>query len=259
MRRSKDPLKGLVALCLSLSLILLPSGVAWAEATGSIVGWGDRVVLEPSAFEDIVALAAGGEHSLGLRKDGSVPVRLLSFTAERHASDAVIEWDVSDAVDHAGFHVYRLGSDGERVKLTKTLLTGQQQYQFVDATPPPVQVEYWLAELSRAGTVSWYGPARLLPAEPLATTRPVQASPNPARAEVTIRFSTATAGQVTIDVFDLSGRLVQSAPETVYDPGEHAWQWDGRDQTGAPVRAGLYFFVVRTGEGTQSGKIAIVR
>ena len=60
-------------------------------------------------------------------------------------------------------------------------------------------------------------------------------------------------------VFDLSGRLVRSAPKAAYDSGEHAWQWDGRDQTGAPVRAGLYFFVVRTGESTQSGKIAIVR
>ena len=203
------------------------------------MGWGSQVVLEPSALEDLVAVAGGTYHRLGLKADGSVPVRLLSFTAERHGSDAVIEWQVIDAVDHAGFHVYRQASDGNRVRLTKTLLTGQSRYQFVDATPPPTQVEYWLAELNRAGTMSGYGPARLLPAGVAVGMRPVQASPNPARAEVTIRFSTATAGPVAIEVFDLSGRLVRSASEAAYDPGEHAWQWDGRDQTGTPVRAGL--------------------
>jgi hypothetical protein len=213
----------------------------------------------PAPNSGFVAVAGGGYHSLGLKKDNLVPVRLLSFTAERHGSDALIEWRVSDAVDHAGFHVYRQASDGDRVKLTQALLSGQSHYKFVDATAPLTEVEYWLAELSRAGTMSWYGPARLLPAGVAVGMRPVQASPNPARAEVSIRFSTAIAGQVAIEVFDLSGRLVRSAPETAFDPGEHTWQWDGRDQTGALVRAGLYFFVVRTGEDTQSGKIAIVR
>ncbi len=39
---------------------------------GAIVGWGGQVVVPPSALTDLVAVAAGAGHSLGLKADGSV-------------------------------------------------------------------------------------------------------------------------------------------------------------------------------------------
>jgi hypothetical protein len=232
------------------------------KSDGTIVAWGWNVYAQgnvPAPNADFVAIAAGGNSSLGIKNGGVVPVRLLSFIAARHGSDAWIEWQVGEAVDHAGFHLYRQGLDGDRVKLTTSLLSGQSRYRFVDAAPPSTKTEYWLAELSRTGGTSWYGPASLPPSEGAAKPRPVRASPNPSRAGVDIQFSTAAAGPVSIEILDLSGRRLRRAPESSYDPGEHVWAWDGRDQTGTAVPPGLYFFVVRTGDDRQSGKIAITR
>jgi hypothetical protein len=83
--------------------------------------------------------------------------------------------------------------------------------------------------------------------------------PNPSRAGASIAFQTAAEGLVAIHVFDIAGRLVRTAPEILYPPGENIWRWDGRDDNGFGVKAGIYFFLVRTGVDTQSGKIAIVR
>ncbi|MCK4343508.1 MAG: hypothetical protein KAY37_17480, partial [Phycisphaerae bacterium] len=51
---------------------LLTAGMGWADyPDGSIVGWGGQVFgVDLSA--DFVAVAGGGNHSLGLKADGSI-------------------------------------------------------------------------------------------------------------------------------------------------------------------------------------------
>ncbi len=60
----------LVAVC--LGALVLGTGVASGQSTDFIVGWGSMVVVEPSALEDLVAVAGGAYHSLGLTSDGTV-------------------------------------------------------------------------------------------------------------------------------------------------------------------------------------------
>ncbi|MCK4681153.1 hypothetical protein KAT82_08490, partial [bacterium] len=60
----------LVAVC--LGALVLGTGVASGQSTDFIVGWGSMVVVEPSALEDLVAVAGGAYHSLGLKSGGSI-------------------------------------------------------------------------------------------------------------------------------------------------------------------------------------------
>ncbi|MCK5597529.1 MAG: hypothetical protein KAJ04_08790, partial [Candidatus Eisenbacteria sp.] len=50
-----------------LAALVLGTGVASGQSSGFIVGWGSQVVVEQSALEDLVAVAAGRGHSLGLK------------------------------------------------------------------------------------------------------------------------------------------------------------------------------------------------
>ena len=59
------------ALLILLGNALYPS-TALGLPTGSIVGWGSQVVVEPSVLEDLVAIVGGGLHSLGLKADGTI-------------------------------------------------------------------------------------------------------------------------------------------------------------------------------------------
>ncbi len=54
-----------------VAVVLCGMGTATAQ-DGAIVGWGRQVVLAQSELADLVAVAAGSCHNLGLKADGSI-------------------------------------------------------------------------------------------------------------------------------------------------------------------------------------------
>lgn len=75
------------------------------------------------------------------------------------------------------------------------------------------------------------------------TSFAVVASPNPSRGDVALRISGAPAPGVFAEVHDLAGRRVRFLPRSAFRTG--AGTWDGRDETGRRVPAGLYLVRVR--------------
>lgn len=67
------------------------------------------------------------------------------------------------------------------------------------------------------------------------------ASPNPARGRATLSFSLPRDGDVELEVYDLTGARVRTVHRGALGAGSHTIAWDGRDASGAPVRAGTYF------------------
>jgi hypothetical protein len=70
-------------------------------------------------------------------------------------------------------------------------------------------------------------------------------SPSPSRGSIAqLAFRLARREVVTVQLFDVRGRLVALRPSQTYDPGEHAVQWD----TGSHP-AGMYFLRLQTQRG----------
>jgi photosystem II stability/assembly factor-like uncharacterized protein len=66
--------------------------------------------------------------------------------------------------------------------------------------------------------------------------------PNPFNPETDIRYELPYNGNVTLAVFDLTGRrvaLLESGPKAA---GRHLVRWNGRDGTGNRVSSGIYFY-----------------
>ncbi|MDZ7370787.1 MAG: VIT domain-containing protein [candidate division KSB1 bacterium] len=64
--------------------------------------------------------------------------------------------------------------------------------------------------------------------------------PNPFNPSTTLRFELPGDGYVTVRIYDLTGRLVRTVFAGVAAAGEHALLWDGCDDEGLPVAAGVY-------------------
>ena len=78
-------------------------------------------------------------------------------------------------------------------------------------------------------------------------------SPNPARGELRLRFSTARHGPARVGVFDVTGRLVRPVIDSVLDPGSYSVALDvGR------IPAGVYFVRLWTPETTLHEKVAVM-
>lgn len=84
------------------------------------------------------------------------------------------------------------------------------------------------------------GAARI-PAQPIATPAVYTARPNPFGATTEIPFVMPSAGRVSIRVFDVSGRLVRTLVDGERAAGVGRATWDGRDASGRPLPAGIYF------------------
>jgi hypothetical protein len=189
-----------------------------------------------------------------------VPVRLLSFSAERVGADAVLRWVVSDAIDHAGFHVHRRDPGKERIRLTETLLADGPEYEFRDTEAPPGPAEYWLEEVSRAGARDWHGPARLAPSATLPTRFLVgMAAPNPFQSRMSISYALPESRPVRVSVYDLQGRRVRMLADQVQGPGEFSLEWRGDADSGVEVGTGLYLIRVEAGPEALTRKVLFVR
>ncbi len=66
------------------------------------------------------------------------------------------------------------------------------------------------------------------------------AFPNPFERSTTVVLSLGTAGQAQVGVFDVAGRHVRTLHAGVMSAGQHSIVWDGRDDSGQRLEAGVY-------------------
>jgi flagellar hook assembly protein FlgD len=65
-----------------------------------------------------------------------------------------------------------------------------------------------------------------------------------------LRFRLARSAQIRLEVFDPAGRRVRTVWDGDLGVGEHELRWDGSNDAGAAVSAGLYFQRFR-GDGVE--------
>ncbi|NNF06366.1 MAG: T9SS type A sorting domain-containing protein [Candidatus Eisenbacteria bacterium] len=79
--------------------------------------------------------------------------------------------------------------------------------------------------------------------------------PNPTGGASTITFSLETADDVSLDVFDISGRKVRTLTEGRRGSGSHVVRWNGTNERGQRVGSGVFFARLKVGEGETVQKI----
>ncbi len=88
-------------------------------------------------------------------------------------------------------------------------------------------------------------------------TLALRAEPNPFAGAIRIALLAPQAGVARVEVFDLAGRRVRTIHRGPVEAGVRSLAWDGRDDEGAPVRAGLY--LCRAELGAERAVVAIVK
>ncbi len=81
--------------------------------------------------------------------------------------------------------------------------------------------------------------------------------PSPARLDLTMRFSLASGGPVTVDLFGPDGRLVERVLDRTLAAGEHRVRWEAAGEEG--LVSGVYFVRLTTPEGVREKRVAVVR
>lgn len=100
---------------------------------------------------------------------------------------------------------------------------------------------------------------------PLGVTTPIgepialAATPNPTSGPVTLRFSVPVECAVRLEIVDVTGRRVARLVDHPLAAGTHVARWDGRDDGGRVLPAGVYLARLRTPTLAATARIARVR
>jgi hypothetical protein len=83
--------------------------------------------------------------------------------------------------------------------------------------------------------------------------------PNPFNPKTTIRFALAADEYVHLNVYDLGGRLVKTLIDEPMKADNHEVVWDGKDNDGARVASGVYFYKLVAGDFNATEKMVMLK
>ncbi len=86
-----------------------------------------------------------------------------------------------------------------------------------------------------------------------------QNTPNPFGLQTAVTFSLRKSGDVVLAIYNIQGRLIRTLAEGPHSAGDHEVTWDGKDDLGADVAAGMYLYRLAIGEFEEARKMILVR
>ena len=87
--------------------------------------------------------------------------------------------------------------------------------------------------------------------------------PNPFNPTTTIEYNVESSGFVTLNVYDVVGRLVRTLVNNQYtaagNTSGYKVMWDGLDNRGNQVSAGLYIYRLQSGTMATTNKMILLK
>jgi hypothetical protein len=84
--------------------------------------------------------------------------------------------------------------------------------------------------------------------------------PNPFNPRTVINFDLPRSAEVDLRIYDVAGRLVRTALNRArMGEGRRTWTWNGADDGGHGVAAGVYLYEVKAGENVARGRMTLIR
>jgi hypothetical protein len=242
---------------------------------------GDRTAGTTSLSVTVSAIAANSD---GVERDLSVdfsatwdvPVaaELASFTSQVTVDQGVLlQWGVASQSNNLGWEVFR-STDGRVFTKVSDVVLGEgnsdefKSYDFIDSTLPQVDVlYYYLNQIDLDGTTSrsqivevLLSPTAVADLALPTANALLQNFPNPFNPETMISFDLSGDQVVSLTIYDMAGQvvrtLVDSQPMTV---GSYKQMWDGRNNSGAKVGSGIYFYQLRAGDFIAKKKMTLLQ
>lgn len=240
-------------------------GLAWRNSGGNSTKVNRLDNADPWAQHSI---SANGTFS-GI-SDSSLPVELVSFTAQANGKSVILEWSTESETDNLGFVVERSIDEKNRQTIssyrTNSELKGQgtatnrTDYVYTDnSTEPGKEYSYRLSDVSSNGATNILGSLKINVEALPETTCMDNAYPNPFNPQTAITYHLAQDGEVNIDIFDLLGRKVISLVSGKQAAGSYKIQWAGQNSSGEVVPSGTYLIRMRSNSYHQIQKVTLVK
>ncbi len=186
----------------------------------------------------------------------SVPVFLSLFNTVVQDDTVDISWQVSAGSEAARFQL--TGSTEDRTWTVAYERNALHGYSANDVISLDKQVVYNLYLENSEGQWQLLDSQTVNPI-PLAGTNRMSAAPNPFNPNTRISFSTDNQTPVSLNVYDLNGRLVAGLFSGTVENHKHDVVWNGTDDLGRKLPSGTYFARFKGDGFSVSRKLLLVK
>jgi immune inhibitor A len=83
--------------------------------------------------------------------------------------------------------------------------------------------------------------------------------PNPFNAVTSISFQLLSDADISVDIYDINGRLINNLAEANFAAGYHKIDWNGRDRFGRELSTGVYFHRITVDNQSVSRKMLYLK
>ena len=83
--------------------------------------------------------------------------------------------------------------------------------------------------------------------------------PNPLNPVTTLCYDLPEYALVNITIYDMMGRQISTLVSSLQSTGYKSIQWNGTNDAGQPVSAGLYMYTIQTGDFKQTKKMVLLK
>jgi hypothetical protein len=83
--------------------------------------------------------------------------------------------------------------------------------------------------------------------------------PNPFNPTTTLQYGLPEQSDITLNIFDISGRKIKQWNISSQQPGWHEVIWDGTDMYGSTVSTGVYIYSLQAGDFVDTKKMVFMK
>jgi hypothetical protein len=186
-----------------------------------------------------------------------VSVAITSFDAMAEHGAVRLRAVFRSSLGVEAVNVYRGAGPSGEMRLIETVPGAREVFDYTDPTAQPGgHYRYQIGVRDPDG--EFLSPVVDV-AVPGLEAALAQNAPNPFNPSTTISFTLAERERVTIAIYDASGRRVRTLVDESRDLGTYEVRWDGRDDAGAAVGSGVYFYRLSAGKYSDSKKMVLLK
>jgi FlgD Ig-like domain len=184
-------------------------------------------------------------------------VAIASFDASETGGVVTLRSAFRSDLGVTAVNVYRAAGTDPLLVLERVNDVRGDRFVYVDRDVAPSRsYRYQIGVIDRDG--EFFSPIASVSVRAIGVTLS-QNQPNPFNPTTTIHFVLPVREDVTLVIYDANGHLVRTLVNDVEGYGAHDVTWDGRDDNGAVMGSGVYFYRLRAGKITESKKMVLLK
>ncbi len=173
-------------------------------------------------------------------------VQMTEISAISENNTITLKWSTTSEFNNASWIIER-SLDGLNFEKIGTLeaKNAPSTYTFTDTKVYGGTVYYYkVSDVSKNGIKTEHPVVKVVASgKPRPTTYTLsQNQPNPFKDVTVIEYAVPVKGKVTLAVYDITGKLIKTLVNEVKDVSWYTAKWDGKDNSGKSVAAGVYFY-----------------